>query len=265
MLELSQKEYLGERNLLDRGSGGISVVEVEYRNEVFEGWHSHRQPHITLFLQGGTIEKRKTSERVFGFGDLAFYHGGEPHQNYKTSFPSKNINLELDEVLLERLGITEAMIERSIADKVSSKLLILKIYHECLIADELSEDTKQMLVAQFAPGANYFEGFANCPTWVRSLFEILNDRWHETPKLSELGKVLGLNPITISKHFPRYFGCSFGEYLRRLKVDQALTLIRNGRSSLTQIAHDCGFSDQSHFVRTFKHQTGFLPRQFQRL
>ncbi|MFV8347795.1 AraC family transcriptional regulator [Flavobacterium sp. ZB4P13] len=36
-------------------------------------------------------------------------------------------------------------------------------------------------------------------------------------------------------------------------------------ASLTDISFECGFADQSHFIRTFKQQTGFLPKKFQNL
>ena len=53
--------------------------------------------------------------------------------------------------------------------------------------------------------------------------------------------------------------------MRKLKVEKALTLIKNTSSDLTEVALTCGFADQSHFIRTFKQVIGFLPRQFQKL
>jgi AraC family transcriptional regulator len=109
------------------------------------------------------------------------------------------------------------------------------------------------------------ERFHKSPFWVKSLKELLNDCWNENPNLQDLATVLQINPITISKHFPKYFGCTLGEYMRRIKINRSLPLIQSEKKTLTEIGLECGFADQSHFIRTFKNQTGFLPKQFQKL
>lgn len=66
----------------------------------------------------------------------------------------------------------------------------------------------------------------------------------------------------------RIFNIEFerlGEYIRRIKTEQALTLIRANQHSLTEIAYLCGFTDQAHFTRTFRHITGLLPKEYRGL
>jgi AraC family transcriptional regulator len=53
-----------------------------------------------------------------------------------------------------------------------------------------------------------------------------------------------------------------GEYLRKLKVQKSIALIKNSELPLTEIAYLCGFSDQSHFTKVFKETLGFLPKEF---
>ncbi|WP_431213961.1 helix-turn-helix domain-containing protein [Puia sp. P3] len=48
-----------------------------------------------------------------------------------------------------------------------------------------------------------------------------------------------------------------------MKIHRAMQAIQNRNSSLTGIAYDFGFSDQSHFSRTFKKIAGISPRQYQ--
>jgi AraC family transcriptional regulator len=265
MFELEKEKYLGNTKNVFNNSQGIAVVETEYQKKVFEGWHSHNNAHLTLFLKGGTSEKRKNSSTVVGAGSLLFYHSDELHLNHNTLFPSKNINIEIDENLLKELQISEALIEKSIQHTTLAKFLILKIFRECMIADTFSGDAITMLFAQLSNTHTHLEKFEKSPFWVKSLSELLNDCWNENPNLHDLSTVLNVNPITISKHFPRYFGCTLSEYLRRMKINRSLSLIKSNESNLTEIGFQCGFADQSHFIRTFKSQTGFLPKQFQKL
>ncbi|GGF01347.1 helix-turn-helix transcriptional regulator [Flavobacterium limi] len=265
MYELEKEKYLGNTKNIFNNNQGIAVVETEYQNKVYEGWHSHNNAHITLFLKGGTTEKRKNFSETVGAGSLLFYHSDELHLNQNTLFPSKNINIEIEENILKELHINEAIIEKSIKNTALTKFLILKIFKETLTADTFSSDNITMLFSQLFQTHNHLERFEKGPYWVKSLNELLNDCWNQNPNLKDLAQVLHLNPITISKHFPKYFGCTLGEYMRRIKIDRSISLIQSCHSNLTEISLECGFADQSHFIRTFKNQTGFLPRQFQKL
>jgi len=265
MYELQKEEYLGNTRNCYSSSDGIAVVETEYKSKVYEGWHSHNNSHITFFLRGGTTEKRKNFSQSIGAGSLLFYHSDERHLNQDTLFPSKNINIEIEDRFLKELQLSEAIIERSIQNAMHVKFLILKIFKESLIADPFSNDTITMLFSQLTEGCDRLDRFNKSPYWVKNLHELLNDCWDENPSLHNLAHVLNIHPITISKHFPKYFGCTLGEYLRRIKINRSLPLIASENSSFTEIGLQCGFSDQSHFTRTFKNQTGFLPKQFQKI
>lgn len=265
MYELEKERYLGNTKRSFTAAEGLSLIETEYHSKVFEGWHSHENAHITLFLKGGTLEKRRASSLPVSPGSMLFYHSDELHLNSNTQFPSVNINIEISAALFREFNLTEALLEKAITDNPRAKFMILKMYRECLQQDSFSADNVKMLFAQIPGSLDHHRQFQNAPNWVKQLSELLNDRWAENPGLKQLAAILALNPITISKHFPRYFGCTLGEYMRRLKVNRSLALVQNPALSLTDVAMQCGFADQSHFIRNFKEQTGFLPRQFQKL
>lgn len=72
MYGLVKEEYLGNTKRSYNNSQGISVVETEYKQKVFEGWHSHENAHITLFMKGGTLEKRKNTYHTNFSREIAF-------------------------------------------------------------------------------------------------------------------------------------------------------------------------------------------------
>ena len=104
----------------------------------------------------------------------------------------------------------------------------------------------------------------NPPAWVNPLSHLLQDHWNEEMSLSQIAQLLQVHPVTISKNFRKYFGCTLGEYRRRLKIEHSIGLIKTTQASLSQIAVECGFADQSHFIRNFKSNTGYLPKDFRR-
>ncbi|NJM53248.1 MAG: helix-turn-helix transcriptional regulator [Blastocatellia bacterium] len=71
--------------------------------------------------------------------------------------------------------------------------------------------------------------------------------------------------VHLSRDFPRYFRCNFSEYVRKIRVEKSLNLLRNQQLALTEIALICGFADQSHFIRSFKQFHGITPKKFRQI
>jgi AraC family transcriptional regulator len=64
-------------------------------------------------------------------------------------------------------------------------------------------------------------------------------------------------------HFCRAFKCTFGMpariWIRQRRIEFAQGLMLTTRASLSEIALNCGMSDQSHFTRSFRRIVGEAP------
>lgn len=103
------------------------------------------------------------------------------------------------------------------------------------------------------------------PEWVKELRQIIQDQIDTNLNLTEISKSLDINPTYLSREFSKHFNnLSFGEYIRKLRIEKAIELINQHKYSLTEIAYLTGFSDQSHFTRIFKQQTGKSPSAYKK-
>ena len=103
------------------------------------------------------------------------------------------------------------------------------------------------------------------PAWAQELKEIIQDHIDTNLSLKEISKGLEINPSYLSREFSKYFeDLSFGDYIRKLRIEKAKELIASGKYSLTEISYLTGFSDQSHFTRIFKKYTGENPLFFKK-
>jgi AraC-like DNA-binding protein len=103
------------------------------------------------------------------------------------------------------------------------------------------------------------------PAWAKELKEIIQDHIDASLSLKELSKGLDINPSYLSREFSRYFDdLSFGEYIRKQRIEKAIALMQTPTHSLTEIAYLTGFSDQSHFTRIFKKHTGQNPSDYRK-
>ena len=102
----------------------------------------------------------------------------------------------------------------------------------------------------------------NVPRWAKEIREIIQDQIDTNLALSlrEISQSLKVHPTYLSREFSKYFdNLSFGDYIRKLRIEKALHLMKDPRYTLTEIAYLTGFSDQSHFNRIFKSHTGKSP------
>jgi AraC-like DNA-binding protein len=105
------------------------------------------------------------------------------------------------------------------------------------------------------------------PEWAKELKEMIQDQLdtNMTLSLQQVSDELEINPAYLSREFSKYFdNLSFGDYIRKLRIDKAKSLMGTTDYSLTEIAYLTGFSDQSHFTRIFKKQTGQNPSVYKR-
>lgn len=105
------------------------------------------------------------------------------------------------------------------------------------------------------------------PEWAETLKEMIQDQLDTNMFLSlqQASKELEINPAYLSREFSKYFdNLSFGDYMRKLRIEKACDLIRKTNHSLTEIGYLTGFSDQSHFNRIFKKFTGESPSTYKK-
>lgn len=258
---LNRGKHLSEIYVLPKKE---ATIYVSTHSELGESdlLHYHDEPHLTFILNGGVVDRRKCFENELFSGELMFFHAGEPHQTISKTFPTKYISLQFQSDFFRRNSDIEQKIKSSLKKTPNAKFSMLKIYSELFFNDEFSQSSIEMLTLNLFAESDENKCF---PAWLKQIVEYLNDNWNQEISLEELANVVNVHPKTISKYFPRFFNCTLGEYRRKIKIEKSLSLIKTHKKSLTDVAYDCGFYDQSHFISTFKQLTGFRPKQFQKL
>jgi len=264
MLALEKEAYSGNAFNALQAEGLIAGAKT-FRKQAAAARHYHANLHVNFVLQGGVLDKRKTWETERAAGELMFFHAGEPHETIIELFPTKSINLVIEHKFLQDNLATEAAVNSAVDRNPNAKFIMLKIYKELISEDVFSDCSIKMLLLNLIHANPETDSKSSSPGWIKTVAEITRDNWNESLTLKDLSEAAGVHPITISKHFPKYFSCTFGEYMRRLKIEKSLYFLKASSFSLIEIAAECGFSDQSHFIRTFKGLTGFLPNNYKKI
>jgi len=99
---------------------------------------------------------------------------------------------------------------------------------------------------------------------LRRAIEYVHEHLGAEVSLAQLAEVCQLSPFHFARLFKQSTGFSPHEYLTRCRVDRARQLLMRGARSITEVAIDVGFCDQSHLTRHFRRRLGLTPAAFLR-
>ena len=80
--------------------------------------------------------------------------------------------------------------------------------------------------------------------------------------LETVAKVFGYNKKYLSDLFKKKFDISFTDFVKKVRLENAVSLMELGNSSVSKIATMCGFSDPLYFSKLFKVQYGLSPKKY---
>ena len=101
--------------------------------------------------------------------------------------------------------------------------------------------------------------------WLDRVREQLREEHWNCPSIKQMAAESGVHPTYLAASFQWHFGVSIGEFIRLQRIEQAKTVLAQSDEPLGNVAIQLGFSDQSHFCRAFKAQTGQTPREYRQL
>ena len=80
--------------------------------------------------------------------------------------------------------------------------------------------------------------------------------------ISNIASAHGITPRYLHKLIYQHTGLSPTSFNKIIRFQLSLKLITKNNQPLTSIAYDCGYFDQSHFIRDFKSFTGVTPSAY---
>jgi AraC-like DNA-binding protein len=96
------------------------------------------------------------------------------------------------------------------------------------------------------------------------VLEYIRDHYANPITNQELAKVSGMSLRAFERQFLASFHLTPQKYLRKLRLRIATRALIYTNDSLSELALNCGFADQSHFAREFRRQFGRTPREYRR-
>ncbi|MFP1738344.1 AraC family transcriptional regulator [Lonsdalea quercina] len=213
--------------------------------------HSHAQLSVGCLERGSTQCREGEQTYLLNAGDVVVIPPDLPHSCNPLPGQSRSYHmLYLDASWCHREHVRNTGLRKlpdgDIVTYRSSSLFqhVMQIIH-CLHASELEHverDLQRLFAALFQPPS----------VWEMNV---------DAPSLTVLAHELATRPETLVRHFRQETGMTPMAYLNNARIEHAKRLIQQGET-LADTGFTCGFSDQSHFHRTFVNFTAATPGQY---
>jgi len=249
--------------------GGLRLSESLYPPHLKTPEHSHRQVCFSLILRGASTQKVGQRIRQRTPKTILFYPIDESHSEVFGSRRSRIFSIEISSEWLERMRTAQRLQTQSaVFEGGLMGWLASRLYREFNSSDEFAmlaiEGLALELIAESCRRKP--ETFTvKQPPWLVSAKEIIRAEFPEHLSLGRIANQVGVHPVYLASTFHKTYGCTLGEYVRKLRIDFAIRELTSSNTPLSQIAVISGFANQAHFTKVFKEQTGITPGEYRKV
>ena len=240
------------------------IAETHFAGGAFLPRHRHDEAYITFVLSGGYREHTSAETRDCGPLTVVLHPAGDTHEDQFEQKPTRCLNVVCAESFVKRLGDAASALDRArIVSELRIALIGERISAELRRPDDSSPIIVEGLLLELFGLLSRSEEPSKTPAWLAAAHAIVARTFMHRPSLGKIADEVGIHPTHLARAFRQKYGMTIGDQVRVLRISYACERIAAG-ASLTLVAQDAGFADQSHFTRTFTRMVGVSPAEYRR-
>lgn len=259
-------------------TGINSVVVAERHPQADFPSHDHDFDELVIVWRGNGLHIWNDIPYPITCGDLFYISSRDRH-----SYESVN-ELALDNVLFcrERFGLAADWSQLLPDENVSQEqrywrlstlgMSVLRdkvdeLAIECMKSEPLSVQLSEALLMQLAllllrfrqrPDSGALPDAHQLDLLLMALRANIAESFH----LETFCQQHALNPRALRSLFKQHTGMNVSHYLRQLRICRAMSLLRYGSMTISDVAAECGFDDSNYFSVVFSRACGVSPRDY---
>ncbi len=270
------------------GADGLAFVSLDvmfYQDNIMVNFSENIGVQIT-FIEENNMEYYKTEDNIENtqYGTF-FYINNAPvpwFKKYPKNSRVKAFTLLVGDDFLKTNGICLSLEEwnqlaRAINGRGVSVPQIVTVLkqirygniHEDLFATYLKAKAMEAFLLLWNAGKSQGESWRRLSSKsqiaVKECIRIVSKNFVSPPLIDELAKQVGVNKKTLQFSFEEIVGLSIHKYIRTLKMQKALSLLKESDLSVESIAKEVGYNSKIHFYRAFEAVFAMKPSEMRRL
>lgn len=254
--------------------------------------HWHYFAEIIYMMEGTALVECNHTEYYVSEGDLFIFHARDVHAIYATSHhPLKYLVLKFDanrltinSVYTPKLSDILQYARKSgqaaslLTAESLSKLHIKERFETCIyelnaknygydirVHGELSSLLIEIIRIWQNNGLHIRELytiFSETEASIQNITEYIDKHSNEPIKVEELADMCHMSYSHFAKCFKELYGRSCKDYIELVRIEKGEELLLFTDSSLIEISQETGFSDCSHFIKTFRKWKKVTPGRY---
>lgn len=164
--------------------------------------------------------------------------------------------------LVDHFGARDAHIEdlaRRLVSEIKADALAGRLY-----AESLATELAVHLLRNYSTATKLANGASSkLPRYkLQRVMDYINDNLRDDLTLHKISAILSMSPYHFAHSFKQATGLAPHRYVIQRRVERAKSLLRETDLSITEIAHQVGYANQSNFSVVFHQFTAQTPRSF---
>ncbi|MBX7409379.1 response regulator transcription factor [Clostridium chauvoei] len=172
--------------------------------------------------------------------------------SYKMIKKSKIIKVVLELVLRVKQGF----IELGISSQALEAIELENDYNQMI---DLKKDLETFIVVAVENIREYRGTLEDSS--IKRAIKFINNNFNKNISLKVVASSVYLNESYLSRELKQTLGMGFSEYIRKLRIEKAMELLKKG-FSVSSVAKEVGYSDYRQFSTNFKKYTGDVPSNY---
>ncbi|MFT2092780.1 helix-turn-helix domain-containing protein [Paraglaciecola sp. 2405UD69-4] len=163
------------------------------------------------------------------------------------------------------IGVLAKQLSRPMSQAVDKTLSLEEVFQHHIELISNTAFTKLDDQAMLTKLSDFLvlQSFTNSPTLLRvqRLITTIKEH-HSITKVEQLAQQSNMSVRSIQRLFEEYVGLSPKWLIRKYRLRRALDLLEAKQATLTELAAQLDYSDQSHLIRDFKVFLNITPSQY---
>jgi AraC family transcriptional regulator len=249
-----------------REVSGFRLMEHLYSPRTKLPVHVHEQALLWIAMKGHCNELYAGKVREHETLTVEFLPANEIHTLHFPLVEMRSFAIGIAPQWLEKMREYSLSLDYSVHSQGGLlAALFMKLYKEFREMDEASPLAIEGLALEMLAEVSRRKVKVTDrrpPRWLSQALDLLREQFSEHLTIAYLATSVGVHPVHLAREFRKFYRCTIGEHIRRLRIEHACRELCVSDASLAAIASAAGFSDQSHFSRTFRRLMQMTPAQY---